>query len=184
MPTERPLHGRYSVGRSLRSAAQVWGFRTLSLRETAWFYSVGLLTAAVLMWSPSRAASPQPAPSPVDTPERRELSSGALQELPQMVRGLTEADPTGGAGPLGVTSRRTIPHLRVGQNSRSRQKPVGRATIFDRRSAARLAAGADAQALGDEGIKTPLLRGDESVTAARGQRSSPTRQPENPRRRR
>ena len=114
----------------------------------------------------------------------RYLSSEALAELPNVGRGFAEESTIGGAESFVMNSRRPAPHFRVSRSGRTGKKPAGRATIYDIRSAARLAAGAAAQALGDEGIKTPLLRGDESVTAAPGQRSFPTRQPGNPRRRR
>ena len=184
MPTERPLPGPCSIGRSFRSAAQAWGFRTLSLRETAWFYSVGLLTAAVLVWTPSQATPPRPGPFSTVTPAGRELSSEALAELPNVVRGFAEESTIGGAESFVTNSRRTAPHLRVSRSGRTGKKLAGRATIYDIRSAARLDPGATAQALGDEGIKTPLLGEDEPVIAAPGQRSSSTRQSENPRRRR
>ena len=175
MPTERPLHGRSSIGRSLRSAAQAWGFRTLSLRETAWFYSVGLLTAALLIWSPSQATPPQSAPFPTAAPQSRELPSEALGGLPDLVRSLADEGTVGEAESLVMNSRRTAPHFGASRNGRSRRKPVGRTTIYDIRSAARLAVGPAAQSLGDEEIETPHLRGDEPVTSAPGQGGSPNR---------
>jgi len=183
MPTERPLHGRYFIGRSLRSAAQAWGFRTLSLRETAWFYSVGLLTAAVLMWTPSQATPPRPDPSPTVTPAGRELSSEALAELPHIVRGFAEEGTIGEAESFVMNSRRTVPHLGVSRTDRNGRNPVRRATTFDIRSAARLAPGFTAQSRGDQGVKTPLLRADESVRPAPRPGDSPIRKAGNPRRR-
>ncbi len=173
MPTERPLHGRRSIGRSLRSAAQAWGFRTLSLRETAWFYSVGLLTAALLIWSPSQATPPQLTSFPTAVPESRELSSEALGGLPDLVRSFGEDGTIGEAESFVTNSRRTAPHFGASRNGRSRRKPMGRTTIYDIRSAARLAGSAAAQSLGDEGIETPFLQGDESVTSTPGPGGSP-----------
>jgi len=173
MPTERPLHGRSSIGRCLRSAAQAWGFRTLGLRETAWFYSVGLLTAALLIWSPSQATPPQSTPFPTAAPQSRDLSSEALTELPDLVRSFGEEGTIGDAQSFVTNSRRTTPRFSTIRTARSRRRPLARATIYDIRSAARLAA--TAQSLGDEGIETPLLRGDQSVTSAPGPGGSPNR---------
>jgi hypothetical protein len=182
MPARRPLHGRSSIGRRLRSAAQAWGFRTLSLRETAWFYSVGLLTAALLIWPPSPATLPPAAPFPAAGPQSRDLSSEVLGELPDLVRSLAEDGTSGEAESFVTNSRRTAPHFSTSRTGRSGRRPVGRATIYDIRSAARLAAGTAAQSLGNEGIDTPLLQGDESVAPAPGPGGSVNRQAGNPRR--
>ncbi|MBU0616430.1 MAG: hypothetical protein KKI02_01800 [Planctomycetes bacterium] len=95
MPLGRPLHGRHSISRPLISAAQAWGFRVLSLRETAWFYTVGALTAAMLLWSPSQATPPQLTPFPTAAPDSRQLSSEALRELPDLARSLAEEGTIG-----------------------------------------------------------------------------------------
>ena len=182
MPIQRPLHGRHFIGRSRLSGAQPWGFRVLSLRETAWFYSVGLLTVAMLIWTPSQATPARPDRSPAATPESRALPSEALPELPSLVRGFAEEDAIGRPQLSVFNSRRTAPHFLVSRNDRSRRKPVGRNSIFDRRAAARLAPGFAAQLRGDLGVKTPLLRADESVSPAPGQAGSPKRPAGNPRR--
>lgn len=184
MPLGRPLHRRNSIGRPRLSAAQAWGFRVLGLRETAWFYTVGAFTAAVLLWSPSQATPLQPASIPTAIPVSHDLSFEALQELEDVVRGLVAEGTVGGSPSYAVNSRRAAPNFRVNRNGRDGRKPMGQATAFDVRSAASLAAGAAAQSLGDEGIETPLLRGDDSLTSAPGQGGSLNRQAGNPRRRR
>jgi hypothetical protein len=74
MPPERPLPARHSIGGSFGSVMQAWGFSTLSLRETIWFYGVGLLTLALLAWSPLHAVAPKPAPVPGSNVVPYELS--------------------------------------------------------------------------------------------------------------
>ncbi len=160
MPIQRPLHGRHFIGRSRLSGAQALGFSVLSLRETAWFYSVGLLTVAMLIWTPSQATPPRPDRSPTATPESRALPSEALPELPGLVRGFAEEDAIGRPQLSVFNSRRTAPHFLVSRNDRSRRKPVGRATILDIRAAARQTLGTAPQSRGDEGIKTPLRSAD------------------------
>lgn len=166
MSTGRPPRRRHAIGCSLISVVHACGLRMLSLRETAWFYAVGLLTAAVLIWSPSRAASPQPVASSVDTPQRRELSSATLRESPQIVHGLSRPSATSGAEPLVVISRRTIPHLRVGDSRRGGPRRVGRATILDIRTSPGRAPGTGPQPRDVEGITTRVLWVDDSASPA------------------
>jgi hypothetical protein len=183
MPVQRPQYSRCSIGRSFLSAAQARGFAMLSPRETVWFYVVGLLTAAVLVWTPSATTPPEPVRLPVGTAESRELASGARAERPEMVRGPTGEATTGGAAPLVMNSRRAIPHSRLVQTSRRRQKAVGRSTIFDVRAAGGQTVDAAPQSRGNEGNRAPRPRADESSSPAPRPGDSPTRKTGNPRRR-
>ncbi len=183
MPVERPQYSRCLIGRSFLSAAQARGFALLSPRETAWFYVVGLLTAAVLVWTPAPATPPEPVQLPVGRAESREFASGARSERPEMVRVPTGEATTGGAAPLVMNSRRTIPYVRVGQHSRRRPKPGGRATVLDIRAAATQTPDAAPQSRGGEGLRTPRPRADEFVSPAPRPGDSPPRKAGNPRRR-
>lgn len=162
MPTGRSLHGRRSIGRSLQSAARAWGLGTLSLRETIWFYGVALITAALLFWSPSRAAPPEPPATRVAAPLGGELSSEEGRGLGEVVRGFAKEDR--GAGPVlfAAKDRRATAHsFRMNRNHRAGRRLLGRATIRDVQSMGRPRAGtAVAQPVIDVGIKTPTLRAD------------------------
>ena len=162
MPTGRSLHGRRTIGRSLQSAARAWGLGTLSVRETMWFYGVALITAALLFWSPSRAAPPERSATRVAAPLGGELSSEEVRELGEVVRGFAREDRRAGPVRFAAKGRGAGTHsFRMDQNHRAGRRLLGRATIRDVQSTYRPRAGtATAQPLIDVGINTPNPRAD------------------------
>jgi hypothetical protein len=183
MPLNHPLPRRCSIGRSLLSAARARGFGALSLRETIWFYCVGLVTAALLIWSPSQATPPGSDSSLTARPPGHELSSEGFQNLPDVLRGLTEKDALGEAELAATNGRKTRARSYVSRTGRGRRRPTVQAAIFNLSSTPEITPDAAARTLGGRGGRTPLLAADELARLKSGQHDASRQQSANPRRR-
>jgi hypothetical protein len=139
--------------RCLFAAAQAWGFRTLDLRETAWFYSVGLLTAAILIWSPSQA-TPPPHASPTAVPAVHERSSVPIGELGGVASGPGQADGVLGTELLVVRGRESAPRTRIRRGGRRERGPVELASLLELRAGGRHPSGVGTLTLVDRRTRT------------------------------
>jgi CubicO group peptidase (beta-lactamase class C family) len=113
-------------------------------------YSLFLLVAVVLV-VPAFAPAQDQAGFPVATPESQGLSTAALDELANEVRGYLDDELIVGAEILVIKNRHTVLHEVFGWMDREDNKPMGRNTIFNIRSMTKPLTGAAAQILIDEG---------------------------------
>jgi hypothetical protein len=153
MPPGRPSNSRHLIGRSLTSVGQAWGFRMLSLRETAWFYSVGLITAVALLWSPSQATTTGPALPPVAVSGDGGAPYAVTGEPRDRVGLFAEGGRALDAKPLVRMGRGSLPPSRVDRRNLPQRRPAWLAAASDLRSQPTGARGITPRSPGYRGIR-------------------------------
>ena len=137
MPLGRAQHGRNTVGRRLLAAAQAWELRPLGLRETLWFYCVGVITAAILVWSPSQPTPPQPPATPTVPPVAYERPSETIDQLGGPFSSYTQADRTIASDSLATAYNHQAPPIRIRRVASGGGRPATAAAITEFRAPTR-----------------------------------------------